>query len=203
MKNDEKIIKYIEGDLTPEERTAFETDLRNSPQIKAEFEKYLKVNQRIKDSKKVRLNRDYQDSIVPEFRNNISHQNSISLKRNLGYAFGVMLVFILALMVLKYIPTESSENNSVKEFTESLNDDQKIDLLEHLNGDLDDLNMISENIADMKLTNLLQSELKINNDVAEAYNINYTELIDELNQVEAEKIYKEILNKNFSEEVNL
>ncbi len=55
----------------------------------------------------------------------------------------------------------------------------------------------------LELTNLLQSELNINNEIAEVYDIGYNELVEELSKTEADKIYQEILNKNFSREVNL
>ncbi len=57
--------------------------------------------------------------------------------------------------------------------------------------------------AEIALANLLQTDLKINYEVAEAYDINYSDLVDELSASEAEIIYNEILNKNFSEEVKL
>ena len=63
--------------------------------------------------------------------------------------------------------------------------------------------MISENIDDVELTSLIQSELNINNEIAEVYDIGYNELVEELSKNEADKIYQEILNKNFSQEVNL
>jgi hypothetical protein len=44
---------------------------------------------------------------------------------------------------------------------------------------------------------LLAANLEINNEVAEAYNIEYYEIVDDLSEDEIEVIYKEILNTNF------
>jgi hypothetical protein len=41
----------------------------------------------------------------------------------------------------------------------------------------------------------LSQELEISYNVVDAYDISYTELVDELSPDEAEKIYNEILNK--------
>jgi hypothetical protein len=203
MKKDERIIKYLEDELTPEERIAFENDLRNSTEMRAELEKYLTVKKETVNLKEVKLNQDYLNSIVPEFRTKLDLPKTTSIRRNLGYAFGVMLTFIIAAVILQKIFTESTEVNELQYFTESLDENQKVELLENLNGSLEDFYQISENNTEMVLTNLLQTGLKINYEVAEAYDINYSELVEGLSADEAEKIYDEILNKNFSEEVKL
>lgn len=203
MKNDERIIKYLENELTPGERIAFETDLRNSTELKAELEKYLTVKKETVNLKEVKLNQDYLNSILPEFRNKLDLPETTSIRRNLGYAFGVMLAFIIAVVILQKIFIENTEVNAVQKFTESLNENQKIELLENLNGSLEDYFLMSENNTESLLTNLLQADLKITYEVAEAYDINYSDLVDRFSASEAENIYNEILNKNFSEEVKL
>jgi len=203
MKTDERIIKYIENELTPEERINFETYLKNSPQLREELKKYLTVKKEISNLKEVKLNENYLNSMVPEFRNKLDLPKTTSIKRKLGYAFGVMLAFIIAAVILQKIFIKNTEVNEVQQFTESLNENQKIELLENLNGSLEDFYQMSENTTEMVLTNLLQTDLTINYEVAEAYDINYTELFDGLSSSEAEKIYNEILNRNFSEEVKL
>jgi len=203
MTTDERIIKYLENELISEERITFETDLRKSSQLRKEVEEYLRLKKEISNLKEIKLNENYLESIVPEFRNKLDLPKTTSVRRNLGYAIGVMLLFIISVVILQKLFTNNSKQSQVEEFTESLNVNQRIELLENLNSNLEDYYQISENNTDMELINLLQKDLKLNNDVAEAYDINYTELVDELSASEAEKIYNEILNKNFSEEVKL
>ena len=203
MKTEDRIIKYLEDELTAEERIVFETNLNNSSQLREEFEKFLRVKKETLYLKETDLKQYYLDSIVPEFRSNLSLPKASSVKRNLGFAFGIMLVFVISAVILQNIFNETTEFNEVQAFTESLNENQKIELLESLNGDLEDYYKISDNDTGIELTNLIQTDLKMNSEVAEAYDINYTELVDELTASEAEKIYEEILNKNFSEEVKL
>ena len=203
MTTDERIIKYFENELTSEERITFENDIRESDQLREELEKYLRVKNEIANLKQIKLNENYLDSIVPEFRNELAPPKTSNLKRNLGYACGVMLVFIISVVILQKLFTNNSKQSEVEEFTESLSENQKIELLENLNGSLEDYYQISENHTGIKIINLIQTDLKINNDVAEAYDFNYTELVEGLSEIEADKIYQEILNTNFSEEVKL
>ena len=203
MTNDERIIKYLENDLSSEERIGFESDLKNSSELKEEYENYLRVNNRVKELKDVKLNHAYLDSIILEFRDSINTPKPVTSKRNLGYAFGAIIAMIISLVIFNNIMFENKDMNSVEEFTESLNPDQKFELLQSLNGSIEEYDLISENIDDVELTSLIQSELNINNEIAEVYDIGYNELVEELSKNEADKIYQEILNKNFSQEVNL
>jgi hypothetical protein len=197
MKNDAKIIKYIENELTPAERVAFETDLKNSIQLNEEFKKYLRVKKESGELKTLKLSPPYLDSVLPEFRNNIETPKSSSVKKNLGYAFGIMLVFILSIAILKNFFNKDSELIDIQEFTQSLNENQRIELLEELNGESEVYKIIPENISGNEFNSLLASGLELDNEVAEAYDISYNDLITGLSQEEVENIYSEILNRNF------
>ena|SRR4030066_1167055 len=197
MTTDERIIKYIENELSPQERNAFEVELNNSVELREELNKYLKVKAETDEIKKLKLNPFYLDSILPELKNKLNPPKTFSVKRNLGYAFGVMLVFILSIAVLKNFFISETELTDLKEFTQSLNENERIELLENLNDASEVYNLISENISESQLNNLLAANLEINNEVAEAYNIEYYEIVDDLSKDEIEVIYKEILNTNF------
>jgi pyruvate-formate lyase-activating enzyme len=169
--------------------------LKNSTELREGYQKYLKVKKNIELSNKVKLNREYSESIIPEFRNKIHKSNSYVLKRNLGYAFGTMIILIFSVVILQSVFTEDSEINTLQEFTESLNETEKIQLLENLNSDLDEYYLLTDNYSGTEISYLLSQELEISYNVADAYDISYTELVDELSPDEAEKIYNEILNK--------
>jgi len=108
-----------------------------------------------------------------------------------------MLVFILSVVILKNFFISETESTDLKEFTQSLNENERIELLENINDDSEVYNLISENISESQLSNLLAANLEINNEVAQAYNIEYFEIVDDLSEDEIEIIYKEILNTNF------
>jgi hypothetical protein len=202
MKTDEKIIKYLNGELTHEDRISFEADLSNSPHLRNEYELFLKLEQNIKLSKEVRLNQNYLNAILPEFRSKPYSNNSVVFRNKIGYSFAAVIALLISFLIFKNIYLKNSEISSIQSFTESLNENQKIEILDNLNGDNEEYVLASNNVTNIELTNVLQAELKINNEIAEVYDISYSELVDDLSQAEADKIYKEILSKNFSKEVN-
>jgi len=197
MTTDERIIKYIGNELSKNDRTAFEMELNNSAELREELNKYLGVKTETDELKKIKLNPLYLDSILPEFRKKFETRKSLSFKKNLGYAFGIMLVFILSIAILKNFFISETESTDLKEFTQSLNENERIELLENLSDDSEVYNLISENVSESQLSNLFSANLEINNKVAEAYNIEYYEIVDDLSEDEIEVIYKEILNTNF------
>ena len=197
MTTDERIIKYIENELSQKDRIAFEVELNNSVELREELNKHLIVKKETKKLKELKLSSLYLDTILPEFRNKLETRKSLSFKKNLGYAFGIMLVFILSVVILKNFFISETESTDLKEFTQSLNENERIELLENINDDSEVYNLISENISESRLSNLFSANLEINNDVAEAYNIEYFEIVDDLSEDEIEIIYKEILNTNF------
>jgi hypothetical protein len=197
MTTDERIIKYLKDELSPEERNSFEMSLNNSSELREDLKKYLKVKTETDELKKLKLNSLYLNTLIPEFRKKLDASKSVSVKRNLGYAFGIMLIFVVSISILKNVFSSESPTIVIQEFTQSLNENQKIELLEDLNGDAEVYNLISENISDNELTNLLTTELEINNEVAEAYDISLNELIVGLSQQKIDEVYTEILNRNF------
>jgi len=203
MSNDEKIIKFVNNELTPEEKISFEAELKESNQLKAEYEQYEKIAHQIRASKSARLSKNYLNTILYEFHNKKIKSRSITGKAKFGYVFAILLAFFVSVIIFNNVFWQKSEVVSLQEFTESLNENQKEELLENINGDMEDYILLAGNEGEIELTDLLQSDLSINNDIAEVYDINYTELVGELSPVEAQRIYNEILSKNFSNEVNL
>ena len=199
MKTEERILKYIDNELTPEEKSGFEKEMESSKELRDEFQKYASVNEEIEKLKDSKLNPDYINSILPEFHNRRLTGKKETIRKSLSYAFGIMLIFIISIAVLRIFFNNHSDPNNVEEFATSLSENQKVELLETINGNSEIYNLIPET----EVVDLFEADLKINSDVVEAYNINYTEIIGDLSDKELEIVYQEILNKNFLEEVPL
>ena len=199
MKTEERIIKYLDNDLTSEEKTAFERELKSSEELKREFEKYSVIKEKIKYQKNLRLNSDYLSSILPEFHKKVDSGKKETLRRGLSYAFGLILLFLIGISFQKIFFNNQKNSNDLEVFAQSLNENQKIELLENLNGGEELYKLIPEN----DLADLFEKDLQIDNEVAEAYDINYKEMIDGLSRDEAEKIYNELLNRNILKEAPL
>ncbi|MCW9094654.1 MAG: hypothetical protein OQJ74_02290, partial [Ignavibacteriaceae bacterium] len=145
MKTEERIIKYLDNDLTSEERTAFERELKSSEELKREFEKYSIIKEKIKNQKNLRLNSDYLSSILPEFHNKVHSGKKETLRRGLSYAFGLILLFLIGISFQKIFFNNQKNPNDLEVFAQSLNENQKIELLENLNGGEELYKLIPEN----------------------------------------------------------
>ena len=199
MNTDERIIKYLDNELTTEAKTVFEKEMLSSRELRDEFQKYVSVKEEIEKLKVLKLNPDYIDSILPEFHSRMLTGKKETIRKSFSYAFGVMLIFIISIAVLRIFFNNQNDPKNIEEFTQALNENQRIELLEKLNGN----SAIYDLIPDDEVVQLLEADLKINNDVAEAYGIGYIEIIGNLSDNELEIVYQEILNKNFLEEVPL
>ena len=197
MDRTERIIKYIEDELTSVERSKFEEELKNSFELKKEFEKYLQLKNETIKLKDVELDKNYLDSIIPEFRKRLQSSKSRGIKFSLGYAFGIMLAFILSIAVVNYYLSSKSESTDLPEFAESLSDSQRMELLESLETELSSTELVAGNVSVKEIDKLINDELEISSEVLESYDIAYDDLIVGLEQDEVNKIYNEILSRNF------
>jgi len=198
MKLDEKIIKYLENELSTEERANFEKELSSSDFVREEFNRFSKVKNEVKLSKEYNIDKDYLDSILPEFRNKIDRNKYRYIRKNLVYAFGVLLVLISSFLIFNKVLNNNDASNSLQQFTESLDEQQKMELLESLNGDIEEYFQLAEN-SEVPIAELIENELNVNYEIAEVYDISYVELIDQLNPSDADLVYNIILNTNFKE----
>lgn len=200
MQTEERIVKYLDNDLTSEERATFESELNSSEELKREFENYLVVNEKINKQKNLKLNSDYADSILPDFHKKAHSRKKEILRYSLSYAFGLILIILIGISVQKiFFNNPVNKSDDLAKFTQSLNENQKLDLLENLDGNDDLYSMISRK----EYVTLLENDLVINEGVLETYDIGYKDLLSNLSDKEVEKIYTEILNRNILKEVPL
>ena len=68
---DERILKYLDNDLDNNERIKFENDLKQLPELKKEYDKYLVLNNKFNYNKVIEVDETYFNGIVPEFRNRL------------------------------------------------------------------------------------------------------------------------------------
>ena len=200
MQTEERIIKYLDNNLTAEERAAFERELLSSQELKRELEKYLIIKEKINRQKNLKLSSDYANSILFNFHKKTHSGKKETLRRSLSYAFGLILIILVGISVKKIFFTDTvTKSADLENFTQSLNEDQKLDLLESLN-DNDDL---SSMISGKEYVDLLEKGLVVNEDVLENYDIGYKDLLANLSDNEVEKIYNELINRNILKEVPL
>ena len=200
MQIEERIIKYLDDDLTQEARAAFERELNSSEELKREFENYLIIKEKINNQKNLKLSSDYENSILHEFHKNPHKHKREVLRKSLSYAFGLIFIILLGISVQKIFFNNNVNNSGdLEKFAQSLDENQKLDILESLN----DSNDLSDIISGKEYVDLLENNLVVNEDVLETYDIGYKDLIVNLSDTEADKIYNELINRNILKEVPL
>ena len=199
MTNEEKIIKYLDNEFTTEEKKAFEAELENSKELLDDFNRFLELKSNVAQVKNIKLKQDYLDSILPEFHRKYPTGKRESIRKSLSYAFGVMLIFIISITILRTFFTDRQQSGAIEEFAQSLNTEQKMELLETLNRE--SLNYKQESETD--LVDLLESDLEINNEVLDEYDISYKDILNDMDDDKLDIVYQEVLNKNIMEEVSL
>ena len=193
MQIEERIIKYLDDDLTQEARAAFERELNSSEELKREFENYLIIKEKINNQKNLKLSPDYANSILSEFHKNPHKHKREVLRKSLSYAFGLIFIILVGISVQKIFFNNNVNNSGdLEKFAQSLDENQKLDILESLN----DSNDLSDIISGKEYVDLLENNLVVNEDVLETYDIGYKDLIGNLSDTEAEKIYNELINRN-------
>ena len=193
MQIEERIIKYLDDDLTQEARAAFERELNSSEELKREFENYLIIKEKINNQKNLKLSPDYANSILSEFHKNPHKHKREVLRKSLSYAFGLIVIILVGISVQKIFFNNNVNNSGdLEKFAQSLDENQKLDILESLN----DSNDLSDIISGKEYVDLLENNLVVNEDVLETYDIGYKDLIGNLSDTEAEKIYNELINRN-------
>lgn len=199
MNNEERIIKYLDNEFTVEEKKAFEAELENSKELLEEFNSFLELKADIEQVKNIKLKQDYIDSILPEFHRKFLSGKRETIRKSLSYAFGIMLLFIVSITILRTFFTDRQTTGTLEEFTQSLNTEQKMELLETLNGE----SLNYKQVTNTDLVDLLESDLEINNEVLDEYDISYKDILSGLDDDKLNLVYQEILNKNIIEEVIL
>ncbi len=203
MKNkDEIIIRYLDGQMNPVEKTDFENELNSSEELRKALEEYKAVFNSVELAKNIKLNEDYAESIIPEFRRRLEKQRPINF--NIRFAYGFTTVIIIALAVLYF--TRLNDTNKLNE-TELVTNDITPNEIETIFNQMstEDLILAYEFEETAKLDSLYASYYSreiVDPEYAEenlfALNdIELNEIEDLLSDDEMDFVYNEIINKEF------
>lgn len=204
MNKEELIIKYLDDQLSSEEKKAFEIELNSSEELQKEFQSYKKLNFYIDELKQIDQNELYFNSILPRFQERMITRKKSPFVQKFGYAFPFIFMFALSFVVFNLFYSSNTISTDLVNFTQSLTDDQKIELLSTLNGDFT-TEYFTEQYSEYYHQNIENtlSVIEDKNQLAVLYNIEIEEPSDYLSEQEFEKIYNEIISMNFFNEENL
>ena len=205
MNSDERIIKYIDRELTEEEKALFEKDLSRSEALRKELAEYKKVLTSFDEQKSFETESKYFTNLVPLVREKLRQRETINPFRKLGYAAAFVLLFIAGYFIFQPLFFSSTENIlTIEEFAENITDadlDETIDyLIENGGTELFDDNLY--NFDEDDLENIISAST-YETKLAIIFDFGINDFSADIPETEKEEIYNELINKNFNSEVNL
>ena len=200
MKNKEKIIRYIDGQMDSKEKFRFEEELKNSSSLQNELEACRKLLGEFREVKNISVEEKYFIDLLPEFRAKISSAKKLRFYPSFAYSLAAVLLIVFFSVIFRQ---DDGEINQVENIISSLNDNETEYFLDNYSG----LDFSSEIIVndsesyDSILTQLIANELISGNtdlDYAlESTENNFYGITDEITETEADIVYNELINKKF------
>ena len=201
MKNhEEKYFDYLKGKMNPNENKLFEDELQSSDSLRKSFEDYKTLIQIIDKTKNIKLNPDYTQSIVPDFRNKVEVKKFNQVIPKLKYALSFVAVAVLSFYFVYDITTKDSNDitTTLAELsTEEMNIvSESIDVSASSGNSLEELSMekIDALYSEQLSKNILESsEEKTTGNILNGYELSDVE--DYLSDDDIEKIYTQLIDK--------
>lgn len=192
---DEKILQYLDGQLTEDEKILFKKELNSSPKLKKKYEEYISVQSKLNEFKDIKVDETYFNRIVPEFR------KRLEIKKKTRRIFSFSFANFLAAIILLYFVLSPNGNNlnldeAVKNWTE--NDfNYAIEYVDQQNSGFDIIDDYNTTEIDSVISSMLTDELNLSNNSTVYNTIDYNTLSTQMNSNDINDLYKEILNKKY------
>jgi hypothetical protein len=199
-KNEEKIVSYLSGMMTDDERLIFEGELSKSEELKKDFDDMKISLNELSASNQIELNETYFINLLPRVRERLEVKKKHWLIRNFYYLVPTVAATIVLFMFIfnsktnfemnyKEVANEVVNNISDKEVSEKYLAELEVDPSNSLS---------EENSAD--LTVQIPSEVEVNKEAISKLIDNsdhdtYSTL-NNLSDTQLEKIYNELKSKN-------
>lgn len=193
MKNkiERKIVEYLDGQLTPEERTTFEKEIESSSDLSTMVSSYKDLFSDFKETKLTEINRQYFDNILPEFHNQVKGRYS-EFPSLAGAFASFIIVAVISWFAASNIFNDSQQTDSENNL---LTEEEMFQA-----GDFTLNEMGNFILSDSVFTSMLTTELNLNEDenlflAADEYEITFID--EELSAEDADIIYAHLIEKNF------
>ena len=192
MKDDkEKVLKFLAGLMTDEEKRGFETELNSSVQLKLLLEKYSKNVSDLKKLSEVELDESYFNTLIPKMRKKLDAGKNRSLIYRFAPAIPAVALSFFILINILYLDFKSggnfddtlaqlvagSDSSTISEFV----NDYSYSLLDDYSAVY---SLPEDYYTEIELTEQMRAE------VIDAYNL-YENLSDE----DVDYIYKSLIDK--------
>jgi len=198
--SEEKFFSYLKGRMNPEEKKKFEEELLFSDNLNKDFADYKKLHNILDDVKNIRINKNYSESIITEFRKRKESRIINKSFSKTRFAFTSIVLILIGYFLISFLNQEKPMeiNSLLTEFSETE--------LESLSRNIAYSVNLENNISDddvSKIDSIYKENLSasLNETIEEnrldnIYSINNVSDIDEyLSENDVELIYAQLINK--------
>jgi len=196
----EKFFSYLKGRMNPEEKKKFEEELLFSDNLNKDFADYKKLHNILDDVKNIRINKNYSESIITEFRKRKESRIINKSFSKTRFAFTSIVLILIGYFLISFLNQERSLeiNSLLTEFSEteleSLSRNTAYSVNVENNISDDDVSKI-DSIYKENLSASLNETIEENR-LDNIYSINNVSDIDEyLSENDVELIYAQLINK--------
>jgi hypothetical protein len=202
MNKNEKIRKYIEGELSPDELINFEKEISYSPELKKEIDSFRNTLNQFKNLNSYDGSEYYFTNILPRFREKVSKKKQYKAKP--AFAFGSVIIILIAL-VLILINLNKDLKTGVEQLTLQQLDNEELNI--YLNNFTQDLNssQLTENILeedDSVFNKMIADELSLNGNsgdyLVDVTSNDFYNILNELSEEDLEGIYNSLIKEDFN-----
>ncbi len=197
MSNDEKFDMYFFNEMNAKEKQSFEDEIKSSKQMEEDFDRYKKVFALVHDSKNIKLDALYTQTIIPNFRNRLEKKKKLSILVKYGYAFAVLFIAVIGYSIITNV---MNEKHNLQQIYTRLTNDEVNSLVSEMNIDAEnyyDENAIEkiDSIYNIELVKDVNASLYDNSIESGYKDINIKELDQYLSDRDIDLIFAELSKK--------
>jgi hypothetical protein len=192
MKVNEKILKYFSEQMSADEKTRFEAELKNNEELKVQYERFSLQLGELKSTKEPELNEAYFINLIPRVHARIEKAKHKTWVPKFALVLPVIAIIAIILFYFK-------DANNYTRFLAELPDSSKIQIVNYIEKDKQGLS--DYYLKDTSAQEVVESEIEKNIDVKDlnldrriCYTDNY-DIINSLSGDEVDKIYDKMLSK--------
>lgn len=197
-----QIVDYFDGQMSSQKKLSFENELKNSEELRKLFEEFKVVYNAVSVEKQKVIDRNYSETIIPEFRARINSTGNNKPFTRIAYSISfAIIIFVIGLLVVKSDKINNSEEYNL--FTEDLTQTEIEVLMQQLNADdliltyqEDDSDFLDSVYHNYYSSEILNSERSVD-DLLTLNDIDYLDLESLLSNDEMDVLYDEIINVKF------
>jgi hypothetical protein len=197
---EEKYFLYLKGKMSSQDKLIFEDELKESEELKNDFEEYKNLVHFIEETKNIEINKDYSESIVSNFRSRLEKTYEKKSYKSLKFVFASLVIIIVGYFIVSQINGDNKQE--LKQVLTELSDDE-INLIANDFYASDNLTRSMDDISSQKIDSLYAENLKasltesigdINSNVILSKN-NVTDFDQYLSDNDIDLIYSQLIEK--------